>query len=801
MKEDNINSKSYWNTRFKTDWIEQQGIEQTEFFSNIACSLFPNWLIREIKKDNLTLCDMGCALGDGVNILGKFLDCYIEGVDFSEEAIVKAKNRFPQHNFMVGDILTDEFSKVYDIIFSSNTLEHFINPWEIVNKFSYIAKKYIVLLIPFEEEMVIEEHEYNFQSNKILININDFTLIYANSIDGSLIENTLYSDKQILLLYSKNPLDKKIITLNDYIENVTTKKYDQNLLSEKNNHNESKAYLEEKINNLVKEYESRIEEKNIQIKILNEKYTKDVDSIMKKMEAKVKCLQKKNDYLEDKDKKILELIDINEKLQKDLELKTNDLEFDKTCIHNLQNELQNVYKSFSWRITKMFRLITRITGLSKIHNLIKKKKKENITYTELILFKVKSSRIYPTLKKIMPVKIKSSLSRKYNIPSSLDIMPLEDNLAKDLKEFVIVNKNSKILMIISGVKYVDNEGQRNIRLAYEAIQEEIKIIFVYWRWNVREPIEKSTADIFQIPLDYLHDQKTNLFENTLNELTQKIMLIEFPHSYANDILDYANCFGWISIYDIIDDWEEFQKKDQAIWFDKKVELEIANKVDIRIATAEKLLNKIKNKITNKEPFYLISNGVDPNKMHEVTRQIEYCYSEGNMQIGYFGHLTDAWFDWEMIIKIAEKRNDWTFHIIGYGQPDELNLPSNIKLYGKKEPRELPFYAAFWDVAIIPFINCELTLSVNPIKAYEYLQLKLPVVASNMPEIEKFPYTQIAIGAEMFEKAIENSKEIIIDEKLIKNFISNNTWEIKLKTLLACVEKFNPEDGYKIIYKE
>ena len=193
---------------------------------------------------------------------------------------------------------------------------------------------------------------------------------------------------------------------------------------------------------------------------------------------------------------------------------------------------------------------------------------------------------------------------------------------------------------------------------------------------------------------------------------------------------------------------------------------------MNIATAHVLKEKIQKDILLPKPYYIITNGVDAERMKKAKRLPEYDFTKGTLQIGYFGHLTDAWFDWELIQQLAKNHMDWTFHMIGYGAPEKLRVPNNVILYGKKLPEELPKYAAYWDVAIIPFINNELTKGVNPIKVFEYLQLRLPVVASNMPEIAEYPYVSIAIGYEEFEAAIVSSAEIVMEEEKVQSFIEN-----------------------------
>lgn len=419
---------------------------------------------------------------------------------------------------------------------------------------------------------------------------------------------------------------------------------------------------------------------------------------------------------------------------------------------------------------------------------------KNRQYMLLIKKALKKMGLLPLAKRLLPEKLKGRLRNQ--VASEAVQMPLAayERLEQDIEAFINrVDQQQKVWMVISGVEYVDHEGQRNIRLIHEAMLKGIKVIFVYFRWNREDPIPQPTESMIQIPLDYLYENRNSFFQNCLVNLDHKAMIVEFPHPYAEELIQIANCFGWISIYDVIDDWREFSLKGQAVWYDKKVEERVVNSVDISVATAKRLEEKV-NTGDNKK--YIITNGVDPGRIQPSARLPEFDFRKGNLQIGYFGHLTDAWFDWDLIKKLADKNKDWTFHIIGYGAPENLKVPKNIILYGKKKPEELAKYAAYWDVAIIPFINCELTLSVNPIKIYEYLQLKLPVVASNMPEIANAPYTQIAIGAEEFEAAIRKAKDLVMDDDLISEYVNKNTWACKCEAFIEAIESFNIADSYK-----
>ena len=456
----------------------------------------------------------------------------------------------------------------------------------------------------------------------------------------------------------------------------------------------------------------------------------------------------------------------------------------KSAIYDLQMEIKRYQNSLSWRITLPLRMVRRgilavVRGERKlIGNMV---------------VRFRNSKGYPVLKRYIPHAVKKKLEEKYFSGQQSELLirnsSQENDVLKIVHEFdKATGQGDKLLLVFSGVKYVDDEGQRNIRLIHEARKMGVKVVFAYWRWNHDEKIDEPGADMIQIPIDILASQKIYFFESYFRDVADKTLLVEFPHPYAAQIVEIASSFGWKTAYDVIDDWEEFSKCGQAEWYRIEVERKIANSVDLNVATAYVLRDKLKQNVVEGRNYPVVTNGVDPNRMRRCGRMPEYDHTRGTLQVGYFGHLTDAWFDWELLRNLAAMHPEWTFHMIGYGAPDNIRVPENIILYGRKSPEELPRYAAFWDVAIIPFINNHLTKGVNPIKVFEYLQLRLPVVASEMPEIASYPYVTLAVGTEAFERAILSAVGTKMDEKRVEEFIKQNTWKRKCEELLNHIAK-------------
>lgn len=201
--EDTINSKDYWNIRFKGDWQEAEGVEQTEFFGNIICEFLPQWLTEQIKENHFNICDMGCALGGAVKIISEQLKCKVQGYDFSEEAIKIARELYPDYEFNVLDLnyIPEEFN--CDISICSNVLEHFEDPWNIVNNLMKVTNKYVILLCPYQEKLEVDEHVYYFSDEVIPVRISGYNLVHKSVIDAEDKTPTYYPGMEILLIYAK----------------------------------------------------------------------------------------------------------------------------------------------------------------------------------------------------------------------------------------------------------------------------------------------------------------------------------------------------------------------------------------------------------------------------------------------------------------------------------------------------------------------------------------------------------------------------------------------------------------------
>jgi len=214
-----INSKEYWDERFSSgDWEQKEGREQSLFFYRIALSLMPDWLKNDINKNSLSIIDLGCAEGEGVNLFGEnFKSSRVCGSDISAAALEKARGYYPKYSFIECDI--NNIPESFDMVFSSNTLEHFENPKEIIKNILPKCRKYFVMLIPFREFERIDEHFYTFDYNSFPEINGEFRLVYHKEMDCKELKNTQWPGEEMLVVYMKKDEAEKMNFSLDELEN------------------------------------------------------------------------------------------------------------------------------------------------------------------------------------------------------------------------------------------------------------------------------------------------------------------------------------------------------------------------------------------------------------------------------------------------------------------------------------------------------------------------------------------------------------------------------------------------------
>jgi len=130
-----------------------------------------------------------------------FPSSQIIGYDFAEAAIEAAKFLYPNVDFI--SVLNKD--NKYDVIFCSNVLEHFRDPFKQIVLRLAMINKYYIALVPYKDNLKCPEHFYSFDENSFPNKINDFTKVQSTIITD--IKRSFWDGYQLLVVYKKDHKD------------------------------------------------------------------------------------------------------------------------------------------------------------------------------------------------------------------------------------------------------------------------------------------------------------------------------------------------------------------------------------------------------------------------------------------------------------------------------------------------------------------------------------------------------------------------------------------------------------------
>ncbi len=197
-----VNSVEYWDQRFFEDWIAKGGRRQTAFFAELCVRELPPWFVEEVRARRLSIFDYGCAVGDALPVLrGIFPESPISGGDVARVGLGLARALYPDFAFAdLNEI--DPTGPLADIVYCSNTLEHFADWRPVLDRLARHAKEYVVVVVPFEEEDLIEEHFVSFEFDSLPARLPAGNrLLHLGVVDAALEPGTEWKGFQLIAIY------------------------------------------------------------------------------------------------------------------------------------------------------------------------------------------------------------------------------------------------------------------------------------------------------------------------------------------------------------------------------------------------------------------------------------------------------------------------------------------------------------------------------------------------------------------------------------------------------------------------
>jgi hypothetical protein len=337
-------------------------------------------------------------------------------------------------------------------------------------------------------------------------------------------------------------------------------------------------------------------------------------------------------------------------------------------------------------------------------------------------------------------------------------------------------KPAYFVVMFGGTTYIqDIRANRPIRLTRSLNVQGVPVLFNFHRWRETDHVPRYDPRhplLFQSPTDLTPELVLRLLREDLGE-ARRLFVASYPHPTVTRLIPQLNVNGWATLYDCRDDWEEFEKVGAAKWYRESVERFVVNHCDMTCCVSRPLQAKMVS-FTSDRPVRLSPNALDPSFLSPGYRH----RPGARVTIGYFGHLTPNWFDWDSLAWIGRRRPEWRFQIIGHAAPEgiEHDLPANVELLGPRTHAEICEFASSWHAAIIPFKVGFLADAVD-------FSLGLPVVSFRMPQIADYPYTRVVETREEFVTALGEAIGTRCDHEILRGFLEHNTWRARARQML------------------
>ena len=177
-----VNSRSWWEDYFASQWDADNGRAQTTYFMQRLVENLPAPEREFLASQEATVLDWGCAFGDGVDVLAKaFPRCRAAGLEFAQRAVAEAKQYFSAYEFLHAE--NGEIGAPFDVIVTSNRLEHFAEPVRIMRQHLRSCRGFYVVLVPYREAPLGPGHASQFREECFPEQLDGFARIAVVVVD------------------------------------------------------------------------------------------------------------------------------------------------------------------------------------------------------------------------------------------------------------------------------------------------------------------------------------------------------------------------------------------------------------------------------------------------------------------------------------------------------------------------------------------------------------------------------------------------------------------------------------------
>lgn len=180
-----------------------------------------------------------------------------------------------------------------------------------------------------------------------------------------------------------------------------------------------------------------------------------------------------------------------------------------------------------------------------------------------------------------------------------------------------------------------------------------------------------------------------------------------------------------------------------------------------------------------------------------------------LKIGYIGHLYKGR-GINLIITLAKELDDFDFHIVGGNEKDikywktHAYSINNLYFHGFQEPAKIHLFRNSLDILLAPYEdkvhissgNSNSVEWMSPLKIFEYMSSRKPIVASDLPALREVLNDKNSILVKFDD--LNNWKDSLlklknnpilrenISKAAFEDFLNNYTWDSRAKKILSII---------------
>jgi glycosyltransferase involved in cell wall biosynthesis len=257
----------------------------------------------------------------------------------------------------------------------------------------------------------------------------------------------------------------------------------------------------------------------------------------------------------------------------------------------------------------------------------------------------------------------------------------------------------------------------------------------------------------------------------IGEFDEQLVIYQVSDKYDANLMDHATDLATI----------------------KKLHERAIDRADIVLYSGQKLLAEAER---GREKSFLLEQAVDFDHWSPVGNGTEIAEAVARIprpRLGYFGAIEPWLIDQELIKRAARERPEWQWIFIGNkSRGVEVEALPNTHFLPAVPYRELPHYAAGFDVCVLPWDTAHSFTSYgSAIKVREYLATGLPVVISPLPEYESM--SDVLRIARSHDDWFRLVAEALAEKdpaaaKARQSAVSNGTWDARADWVSNLIEQ-------------